>query len=288
MGWNRPNENASSRRVRKLRLTKCSAILGTLVFLGAGIVAWWLWCKPERGEDVRSEKKISRIKEVTPAKAAKNSPASEKKKDPPGYYNGKPISESNRPPWMCPYHRIVDYGPSTVVDPGEALLADYEKPFSNSVDRKIAMFVGVEPGAPFLGDGAGLYNNFKERFLEAIKTPIVINRDDSDYVKELKQSVIDLRKMLKERHDKGEDIQKVMEDADRELRELGLYKEELRKQVDSICSGREITEQDVRDCVDAANTMLKDRGCSLLKFEDFYRRGLRIRSLRARQGGQVQ
>ena len=89
----------------------------------------------------------------------------------------------------------------------------------------------------------------------------VITKDDTEEVKELKQAVIDARKELKDRLDAGEDLTKVMRESREQMRELGLYREEIEEQVKNIIADKgDLTKQDLKDLVGAANKMLEDRG----------------------------
>ena len=272
------------RRGHRPRPTMRGAIIGAVVVLGAGIAAWFFWSGDKSPLSTSASTSTSRIKEVTPAQAAKAVSAPETPKDPPGYWNGKKISNENRPPWMSPYHTINDYGEiqKHKIDP--ASLPIYKRIFTEETDQDIASLILIDPGESMLGDGKGLYENFDEFFIASLKTPITITPNDTEDEKLLKEAVIGLRKSLKERYDKGESVQKIMEDSDRELRELGLYKEELKKQVENICETTELTESDLDDCIEAANLMLSDRGCSPLTFPEFFRKSVMLQSERIRKG----
>ena len=253
-------------------------IAGAVVVLGAAVAAWWPWPTGESAGETPPPQTRQRIREVTPAAAPKA--AEVKPKDPPGYWNGKKISNSNRPPWMSPYHRVVDYGPIHTNKPLESAMPLYKKVFEDETDQCIASVLLVEPGQFMLTDGTGEYADFDANFIDSLKVPIIVQADDPEEVKQLKRAVIETKAELKARYDKGENLQKIMEDTHRELRELGLYKEEIRQQVDQLCKKRLFTEADVDDCIAAANKMLEERGSEPLTMSRFYREML-VRTAKA-------
>ena len=294
MAWNRPSEDAAGHRVN-VDATSSSRhwwyVAGAIVVLGAAVAAWWLW--PDTSAPVAEDGDGTagrRIREVKPAAAPKAEEA--KPKDPPGYYNGKKISNSNRPPWMSPYHRVVDYGPIHTNKPSEAATPLYKKVFEDETDQCIASILLVPPGQFMIGDGKGMYDDFDSNFIESLKTPIIVLSTDPDEVKELKRAVNETKAALKMRYDAGESLQKIMEETHRELRELGLYKEEIEHQVDELCEKQMFTEQDVDDCIMAANKMLEERGSAPLTMSKFYRESLVLRAkanaLRVKEGREDQ
>ena len=282
MAWNRSSENgeAVSRPLQKrkgFRFPVRGAIAGAIVVLGAAVAAWWLW--PDTSAPVAEDGDGTagrRIREVTPAAAPKAEEA--KPKDPPGYWNGKKITNENRPPWMSPYHTVNDYGHIHTNKPNEALKPIWEKVFSNETDQEIAAFLLVEPGEYVLGDGAGSFKDFDAYFLESIKEPIIVRTDDDEYVKELKRAVIQTKIELKDRLDRGESLEAIMEKTQSEFRELGLYKEELKEQVEELCKKDAVSEADVEDYVTAANKMLEERGCAPFTLPAFYKRSLLLKT----------
>ena len=154
-----------------------------------------------------------------------------------------------------------------------------EQIFKRRVDRSIAGLLVIEPGTDLIGtDDFG--NDFTRNFLRSLNYPIIVEEDDSETVKEIKQAVIDTKKELKELHDKGEDIAEIMRRTRKELRELGLYREELKKEIDEFRKNGSTTIQDMKDIVTAANLMLKDRGIKEIVYPEILLRGIKIREQR--------
>jgi hypothetical protein len=106
--------------------------------------------------------------------------------------------------------------------------------------------------------------NFIKKFLRSCETPIVITKNDTPEIAELKNAVIDAKIELKARYDAGEDISEIMNQTRRDLVELGAYRKEIDDMVRSMRreKGQKLTSEDYQDIVDAANIMLKNRGCA--------------------------
>jgi len=154
------------------------------------------------------------------------------------------------------------------------------KQFKHSTDKTIAVLLCTEPGTQFVG-GYSYDGGFTEKFLKSLEEPIEVYDDDSEDVRELKQLVAETRRDLKERHDNGEDIAKIIYDTHEEFRQLGAYKADLERQVQSVIRDKTLSEKDLDDLVGAANLMLRERGCSELKMPAFIRRGIQLRAARA-------
>ena len=150
------------------------------------------------------------------------------------------------------------------------------KIFKNSADRMIAILLNTEPGQMFVG-GFKYDKGFTKRFLKALETPITIDANDSEEVKLVKEAVKETRQDLKKRLDNGEDIAQTIYEAQKELQELGAYKNELRLQLEKLSRERDMTEKDMDDYLRAANDMLESRGCSKLTMPELMRRSIRMR-----------
>ena len=137
--------------------------------------------------------------------------------------------------------------------------------FKARSDQKIAELLTLEPGESILGDPEVLFGKgFSRSFLKSLETPIVIEPDDDEETRALKAAVRETRKELKARLDAGEDIAETMRGVFKELREIGLYRDELEKQLKGIAKDKSMSEKDMEDFVTAANQMLSERGAKPL------------------------
>lgn len=141
-----------------------------------------------------------------------------------------------------------------------------DRAFERFSDRLIGSLITIEPGEGMLGNSEELYKDFDKEFEESLAYPIEIDRDDPEDIREMKQAVIDIRKELKERKDKGEDLTQLMIESRNQLMELGTYRDELQGEVEKLMADNDFSEQDAKDLIEAANLMLKDRGAKPLDF----------------------
>ena len=146
---------------------------------------------------------------------------------------------------------------------------DEKRLFTNSSDQKIQRLLRVKPGQLFLGT-ATYDGRFVKTFLESLKEPIEFAEDDTAEDREMKQAVIDTRKELKEAYDRGEDIAEIMRETERQMHEQAAYRLDLRRAIVEYRNSGEHTEQDVKDYIAAANTILKEHGMEPLKLGSFW------------------
>jgi len=147
--------------------------------------------------------------------------------------------------------------------------------FDQPADREIAVLLNATPGAFRIGSH-DFDKRFTNRFLESLKHPIIVSADDDERTAALKRAVNETKIELKARYDDGEDIVQVMNDAQKQLRELGLYREELRRMAQK--SAREIKGDPAarKDVYDAANKMLAERGLQPLEMPSMLKRQLEM------------
>ena len=273
MAWNRPsndgraNTPGSPRRGHRPRPTVRGAIAGAIVVVGAAVAAWLLWSEGETRQDAASAKK-GLIKEVTPA-VPTNAVKKTGRQWPPEWHVPDDWDKPYPPQAYWPDGTLKQNSRYVKVITNKTRVADmpiHQRVFRNSAERRIASLMLMKPGTRLVGDRK--YDEmFVDAFKESLKHEIVIEEGDSEYVRRLKETVRDVKAELKARMDAGEDIAKVMTDTRKELKELGLYREELRKQVNKIQAEHEgeFTPKEQKELIDAANLMLKERGCEPLK-----------------------
>lgn len=262
MSWNRPSEKVEKKeRGGRGNVHLRGLAAGGIVVLGAALAAWWLWPEGEEAAAVEREER-SLIREVQPAKASvrTNQTARPQPKELPKQRVGE-VRDGYR---LLPNGRLHKVYGAVTCEVARISLED--KIFDEPADRDIAGVLKTRPGETYIGESTDYFREFPELFKRAIKKPIVINPDDSEEVREMKQAVIDARLELKQRMDAGEDLTKVMQDTREQLRELGLYREEIERQVREIAETKEdLDGRDAKDLLDAANKMLKDRGIEPLR-----------------------
>lgn len=234
----------------------------------------------KNNESKAKTKKIAttkKLKEKKTPKAATNvvkqmKAKSEKPKERPPQRVGE-IRDGYRLLCDGTLHRVLGVVTNT---PGKFSIAD--KTFKHSADVALGNLLMVEPGDDLLGDTAGMYRGFNKEFDEAVTEPIEYSDDDTPMQREMKQAVNELRKELRDRRAKGEDIEKIMEDTRNQLKELSLYRQELEDEVRKL-STDDLTQKDYEDLVAAANQMLKERGIKPLEMPSTVRHAIRLRKI---------
>ena len=157
--------------------------------------------------------------------------------------------------------------------------AGKKKLFHNIADIYISRVVNSKPGN--LVVGTLNYDRFEEQFRKALEQPITFDEDDTPEDVAKKQAVIDTRAELKKMLDRGEDIAKVMREAEAEGRRLWEYRRSLHLEIAKAMKEGKFKADDMQDYVDAANLMLKNKGLSPLKYPQFWVNSLRQREAEA-------
>ena len=270
------------------RLTGTAAILAAVVLAAiAGGVWWWIGGRGATALPAErpAKHKVEKPKAEKPTKptAATNNPPPKavSKPAPPKAEKPKPLPPQRVGELRDGYrllpdgtlHRVLGIVTNT---PPKMSLAD--KTFKHSADVELGNLLMVEPGDDVLGDSAGMYKGFGKELDAALAEPIVGEETDTDLQRELKAGVIELREELKRRRAAGEDIEKVMEDARNQLKELSLYRQELDEQVRKL-SVSQTTQKDYEDLIKAANAMLAERGVRPLELPATLKRAIRLRQI---------
>ena len=280
MPWNQSKKTVEKKPKVSINY---KALVGVGIVSLVSVVAWLMTPADENIENNESKSKTKKIattkklKEKKIPKVATNvvkqtKAKSEKPKERPPQRVGE-IRDGYRLLCDGTLHRVLGVVTNT---PGKFSIAD--KTFKHSADVELGNLLMVEPGDDLLGDTAGMYRGFNKEFDEALTEPIEYSDDDTPIQREMKQAVNELRKELKDRRAKGEDIEKTMEDTRNQLKELSLYRQELEDEVRKL-STDDLTQKDYEDLVAAANQMLKERGIKPLEMPSTVRHAIRLRKI---------
>jgi len=251
------------------------AIAGVIV-VAAAVGAWFfLTQKQETAKPDTETKKPSRIAEVTPAAAAPVK-AVEPKEEKPKPLPPQRIGETRDGKVLLPDGTL--HTVKGVITSGVARVSLIDRTFKHDTDCMLAHLLVVEPGEGFVGDSESIYSGFEKEFLKTLDDPIVYDKDDSDYVKELKMGVQAMRQELLDARANGESIEKVLMDTRDQLQQLGLYRQELEEQVLRM-SEDGMSQQDYNDLITAANKMLEERGSKPLELPSTVKHAVRLGQL---------
>ena len=256
------------------------AIAGVIV-VAAAVGAWFfLTQKQETAKPDTETKKPSRIAEVTPAPAAPvkvvEPKAVEPKEEKPKPLPPQRIGETRDGKVLLPDGTL--HTVKGVITSGVARVSLIDRTFKHDTDCMLAHLLVVEPGEGFVGDSESIYSGFEKEFLKTLDDPIVYDKNDSDYVKELKMGVQALRQELLDARANGESIEKVLIDTRDQLQQLGLYRQELEEQVLRM-SEDGMSQQDYNDLITAANQMLEERGSKPLELPSTVKHAVRLGQL---------
>lgn len=268
MAWNHPtNDGASETSLRSGKSPRWvrGVVAGLIVVIGAAIAVWLFFSASDGcdSSDV-NEHTRGRIKEVKPETAPSKpvvvatNVASEKPKkvfktyvDEKGVLRYEGGMAVRKPPVRT--IKVGDHTPSI---------------FKHVAEMQIEGLLQIEPGDMVFGT-MDYGEAFTRSLQESFKEEIVINPEDDERTREMKQAVIDVKKDFKKRMALGEDVGKLMSDTREDLQRLGMYRQELENEVRKILDENLVddnfTDQDVQDCYGAANKMLEEKGVAPLR-----------------------
>lgn len=282
-GWNRPKTGGQSPRGRAVaRPSPWRGVLaGFCVIALAGGAAWFLMGrKPAAPEREAVDKEKGRIKEVQPVKAV--APKVEPEPQPTNLvktWDGKMVEwppkgayKDEEGVWRHP-------GGQMCFDPRAKpnfIGTKTRQIFEHVSENQVANLLTARPGTMYFGTMT-MYKSkkFKEDFVNALVSPTDIKEDDSEADKALKNEVRAAMKELAERVKAGEDLGEILTETRKELQRLGQYKQDIVKELKESMKGKELTDEDVKDYVMAANQMLEEKGIAPLSVSDLAIRNLR-------------
>ena len=297
-GWNGSGMGGNSTPVKpkvtaKKKPSPVRGLLAGAVLVAAVCGAYFAFFSGgEKSQKVIADKKPTRIKEAKPATAPTNAvPAKPKKKWPKWMKVPDDWDKPYPPQAYWPDGRLKEHSRYVKVITNKVSKANMpveEQTFSNHAEQDIAALLIMEPGDTIVGSGPTYGKAFVKQFLKSLETPIEFSDEDTPFQRDLKKSVIETKKDLKARYDAGEDIAKIMNDSFKELKELSLYRQELEDQVARIRKDKgDLSDEDYKDLLDAANKMLEERGCKPLRASQIFERKMKIKAARlARKEGQ--
>ena len=261
----------------KLRL----AIGAALAIAIAGGAWWWYGGRgattlPEKApakpkeEKPKVEKPPKPAAKAVPAPAVTNAPKPKTYKDMTREEKLKAIRDKygdNIPDNLKPTVYYLENPPQQTFHPARSKYHYLKR----SSEREIASVLNIQPGK-WMMRAVTFGDKFDKDLAAALGEKIEFEEGDSDEVKAVKQAVIDTKRDLAERIAQGETASEIMNVTVKELYTLGQYRRSLEEQVGKIRRNAEYTDDDVRDVVNAANKMLKDKGLPPLRMPNMFLR----------------
>lgn len=254
-GKAKPRKPSSARGAKSPAVGK--GIVAVVIVVAAAIGAFWFFTRGNsEAPTEESEKKTAKISEVEPSLPAPVE-VEEPKPEPPKPLPPQRVGELRDGYRLLPSGRL--HKVQGIITSGVERVSLADRTFNHDSDRMIAHVLLAEPGGIMLGDSESIMRGFNEAFERSLAEKIVIERDDSDEVRELKNAVLDARKELLDLMAKGRTAEEVMVEARNQLLELTLYREDLEKEVLRLAEDG-MSQKDYDELIAAANLMLQERG----------------------------
>lgn len=272
MSWNR-NTQSKPKSTQKRGVSMGKGLIAGFVAVSLGIAVIWL--VRIGGKDTKDappiEKKSKLIEtkqppriDVAPVSTEREKPLKPQRVG--EIRDGKMLMIDGRLRKMSKHVITAEVARVTIAD----------KTFDEPTDRLLAHLLEIEPGESLVGDSVDLYRGFDKAFVKSLSTPIIYDKDDDQYVKELKAGVQALREELKERMSAGEDINMVLAETRDQMQELGAYRQDLEKMVVEMTQEKGLTQESYDEIVAAANKMLEERGSKPLELPATVRHRFKI------------
>ena len=242
------------------------------------------------GEDAapaeKAEKKAEKIKEVTPAPAPKAGKATERpKREKPkkSHYWEQPTTNGLSGCQILKWKHVRVKPPSYTNDAFRMRPKSEYEIFDTRAENEIAMLMAVPPGTEIVGS-PDYGEAFRKEFLKSCETPIVVSDDDTEYQKQLKQDMIQMKAELRQRMADGEDICEIMAESRLEMRRLNAIKEQIEQGMRELMKDAQ-SEEDVDDTIRATNKLLEQHGIAPIKSNPLVKRMVRKRMMGAGASG---
>ena len=146
--------------------------------------------------------------------------------------------------------------------------------FNHAVETEIATLISIQPGETIVGEIS--YRGFDNDFVNSLLEKIEITEEDSDFDREIKQGVIDVKKDLAARIKKGENLVQILKDAREELMRSAEYKEQIGELVHEQLLNPDVSDDDLKDTIAAANKILESKGLPPMRETKFLRARERV------------
>jgi len=275
MAWNQSTtlNNAPRKPSKPAPSWVKGALAGLLVVVLLGIAAFFIFGgKEEAPKEEKVEKKSTQLAEVTPSISTNGEDRAEKKEN-------KAYADMTREEKLA-YYR-AKYGDS-IPDNLKATVYFLENPpqkvfhpskpeydyFKHRCERRIAAMLMAKPGTFFFRPPE-FDSRFDDEFQSAAIEKVEILDDDAEDVKELKRAVQETKDELIARAKAGEKVSDIMNAEAKTLYDLGMYRHELQNQIAKVSNNPDMSDDDVRDFVKAANQMLEKKGAAPLRSPSF-------------------
>ena len=283
-------ERKNNVKVRRMPVSSKRIIAWMTICIAAALSALFAWKLSDRsGNDTdrpENVRKDSRISEVRPATNLPKTTQAEVvvKDDDLGFRTNRfgEVVTRVKPETYVDARGVLRYknGNARVPNPD-----DFKNPirierstglphFNHPVEAEIATLISAEPGEPIVGEIS--YRGFDDDFVNSLLEKIEFSEEDSDYDREVKQGVIEVKKDLAERIKNGEDLVQILKDARSELMRSAEYKAQIGELVHEQLLNPNVSDDELKDTIAAANKILESKGIAPIKETKFLRARERV------------
>lgn len=287
-GWNKPSANQPKKAPKKP--SPIRGIAAGLVVVAAAAAVFFFLFSGDSGkvEIKKSEKKPTRIAEVTPAPAPKAKPEEPKRELTDAEKRQKEIER---------YERIFE---GKEIPKGiQARIYYLKNPPASSYEvkvphaylrhhseRMIASVVLVEPGTEFL-DVLQFGSSFNEDFVNALVDKIEINDDDDEETRRMKEDVTAAKKEIARIcREEAKAPNEVMNEYAKMMYDLGKFNRNLERELHDIRFNPDVSDEDVKDFFRAANKMREAKGLAPIEIPSLAYRALTLSRRAERKAAQ--
>ena len=268
----KPSSTASRKNAEKSSGKVLWGGISVAAIVVVGIVAF-LFLNENKSKEPEREEKV-RVKHIPEARPKQPKPAKQTEEAPAPEKEEAVVAESPKPtstatpgmPWSNKPPRVIkpraaDIKPRRFVYDSEELIAD---------------LLEIEPGTPMFGE-LPYGKRFNDDFKQAIMQKVKINPDDDEYTVALKKQVQAVKDDFKQILIDGGDVGEEMRKARNELKELGMFKESLKRELFDLRKSGQYSSDDMKDFIAAANKMLESKGLQPLKVPRVFLRNLELK-----------
>lgn len=274
MAWNKPGEEKVKVKGEQRSVHLRGLVAGAVVVIGAAVAAWFILGGGSAPVREGADGTVSRrIKEVTPAAAPKAETVVKRDR----YWehdttNGLNLAQRRK--WWAAHRPAPHWTNDTARTQPRPKYAI----FSHRSENEIAAYLTAEPGQAMVGTPR--YGpRYVEDFLKSCEEPIIVSKDDDEYVRDLKRAMIQTKIDLRERMNAGEDLGQILLDTRAELQRLAGYRRELERTVREQALGENVrTSAELDDMIKAANKMLEAKGIAPMKLGPIAKRAMLLRA----------
>ena len=279
MAWNKPStENQQQKKPSAKVPSAYRGIIAGAVVVVLGVLCLWLFSGKETRQDAASTKERGRIKEVAPSISTNKVAAVEEKPNPnlETYRDARGILRYKVGNGRVPDPNLKTHKNTPTRDKdGNKRFGSKYTIFENRSENEIARLISMPPGTQMFGTRR-YDDKFEADFLKSCETPIIVEKGDSEYVKNLKKAMNETKIEIRNRMAAGEKLADILTETRKELQRLAAYRRDLKRETADMLQSGTLSDQDADDVITAANKMLEQKGLNPIPKNSLIRNHVKI------------